>query len=147
MPRVWEKMSNRFNGISLPLQKVIDLGEIDRWLRGVAEIVPGRIISSSSSVCSLSDGAHDFHSHSLHYGNSHLITERDIERMVGFRQLLASASQQNVRVDIDDHGGGHLEVCFTPNEPFRRSRVFGACYTNVLPVIFSPRHPSSSLTT
>lgn len=139
-------MSNRFKGISLPLQKVIDLGEIDRWLRGVAEIVPGRSFAAAPTVRPLSDGAHDFHSHSLHYGNSHLITERDIERMVGFRQLLASSSQQNVRVDIDDHGGGHLEVTFSPQEPFRRSRVFGACYTNVLPVIFA-RQPPSSLTT
>ena len=135
-------MSNHFKGISLPLQKVIDLGEIDRWLRGVAEIVPCRSRSTDPPDTALSGPDHDFHSHSLHYGNSHLITERDIERMVGFRQVLSSASQQNVRVDIDNHGGGHMEVSFTPEEPFRASRVFGACYTNVLPVIFA-RQPTS----
>lgn len=129
----------------MPLQKVIDLGEIDRWLRGVAEIAPGRSRGQGMPGTALSDSDHDLHSHSLHYGNSHLITERDIERMVGFRQLLSSASQQNVRVDIDNHGGGHMEVSFTPQEPFSASRVFGACYTNVLPVIFS-RQPTSART-
>lgn len=135
-------MSNHFKGISLPLQKVIDLGEIDRWLRGVAEIVPSQRRRETPSDAAPSGGTNDFHSHSLHYGNSHLITERDIERMVGFRQVLSSASQHNVRVDIDNHGGGHMEVSFTPEEPFRASRVFGACYTNVLPVIFT-RQPAS----
>ncbi len=129
----------------MPLQKVIDLGEIDRWLRGVAEIVPARSRHDNPPETTRSDTDHDFHSHSLHYGNSHLITERDIERMVGFRQVLSSASQQNVRVDIDNHGGGHMEVSFTPDEPFRASHVFGACYTNVLPVIFA-RQPASART-
>jgi len=139
-------MSNHFNSLSLPLQKVIDLGEIDRWLRGVAELVPLREAAESPASPANSrdedaDGfllsEHDFNSHCLHFGNSHLITSNDIERMVGFRQLLATASQHNVRLDVSDHGGGHLEVCFSPAEPFRGSRVFGASYANVLPVVFT----------
>lgn len=138
-------MSNHFNSISLPLQKVIDLGEIDRWLRGVAELVPlpEQPEDTSSSLQGCNEDAdgfllseHDFNSHCLHFGNSHLITSGDIERMVGFRQLLATASQHNIRLDVSDHGGGHLEVCFTPTEPFKGSRIFGASYTNVLPVMF-----------
>lgn len=127
-------MSKHFNGLSLPLQKVIDLGEIDRWLRGVAQIVPAQNGKTRQNPSAPSG---DFHSYSLHYGNSHLITPRDIERMVGFRQLVSSASQQNIRLDVADHGSGHLEVSFTPEEPFCASRVFGACYTNVLPIIFT----------
>jgi hypothetical protein len=139
-------MSNHFNSLSLPLQKVIDLGEIDRWLRGIAELVPLPERSGSPHLAPHgnnedADGfllsEHDFNSHCLHFGNSHLITSSDIERMVGFRQLLATASQHNIRLDVSDHGGGHLEVCFDPAEPFRGSRVFGASYANVLPVVFT----------
>ena len=137
-------MSNHFNNLSLPLQKVIDLGEIDRWLRGVAELVPlsaetaqGSAQSRESCTDAYEVTAHDFNTHALYYGNSHLISGGDIERMVGFRQLLAAASQRNIRLDVSDHGGGHLEVSFTPDEPFRASRIFGASYANVLPVIFT----------
>lgn len=140
--RICREMSNHFKGLSLPLQKVIDLGEIDRWLRGVAELVPQRSDARAPAPANgQTDGIdvsfHDFNSHCLHFGNSHLITCGDIERMVGFRQLLTTASQRNVRLDICDHGGGHLEVNFAPDEPFRASRVFGASYSNVLPVIFA----------
>jgi len=134
-------MPNHFKGLSLPLQKVIDLGEIDRWLRGVAELVPQRSDSGGERAAEETHGItvsfHDFNSHCLHFGNSHLITCADIERMVGFRQLLAASSQKNIRLDICDHGGGHLEVSFSPEEPFRASRIFGASYSNVLPVIFN----------
>ena len=142
-------MSNHFNSLSLPLQKVIDLGEIDRWLRGVAELVPlpERMNTARSAPQDSDEDAdgfllseHDFNSHCLHFGNSHLITSVDIERMVGFRQLLTTASQLNIRLDINDHGGGHLEVCFSPEAPFRDSRIFGASYTNVLPVMFARRN-------
>ncbi|MDY0008067.1 MAG: hypothetical protein RBS08_00020 [Bdellovibrionales bacterium] len=138
-------MSNHFNRLSLPLQKVIDLGEIDRWLRGVAELTPpqDRPNRTAIKVDAFEDAdgflldAQNFNTHCLHFGNSHLITCGDIERMVGFRQLLTAASQQNIRLDITNHGGGHLEVCFSPAESFRASRVFGACYSNVLPIMFS----------
>lgn len=139
-------MSYEFSDLSLPLQKVIDLGEIDRWLRGVAEIVPQR----SAALPGAAFGAdmplpevaeHDFNTHTLYFGNSHLITTKDIERMVGFRQLLAAASQQNIRVDVDDMGGGQMEVSFTPDEVFSRSRIFGASYSNVLPAIFGQAMP------
>jgi hypothetical protein len=141
-------MSYEFSNLSLPLQKVIDLGEIDRWLRGVAEIVP----QPSAAVLSEAVGTatdlpmgvieHDFNTHTLYFGNSHLITTNDIERMVGFRQLLTAASRQNVRVDVDDMGGGQMEVSFTPGEAFSKSRVFGASYSNVLPALFG--HPKLS---
>src|SRR5690554_3290940 len=106
-------MSYEFSDLSLPLQKVIDLGEIDRWLRGVAEIVPQRCAAppeDDDDIPSAPDTtAHNFNTHTLYFGNSHLITTRDIERMVGFRQLLAAASQHNIRVDVDDMGGGQME--------------------------------------
>ena len=135
------QMSHEFSNLSLPLQKVIDLGEIDRWLRGVAGIVPQRSIASpeTSIAADIHVEAHDFNTHTLYYGNSHLITTGDIERMVGFRQLLTAASQQNIRVDVDDLGGGQIEVAFVPDKTFSQSRVFGASYSNVLPALFG--HP------
>lgn len=134
-------MSHEFNGLSLPLQKVIDLGEIDRWLRGVAGIVPQRSIAvpDAAGAVDMQAAAHDFNTHTLYYGNSHLITTGDIERMVGFRQLLTAASQQNIRVDVDDLGGGQIEVAFIPDKAFSQSRIFGASYSNVLPALFG--HP------
>lgn len=134
-------MSYEINNLSLPLQKVIDLGEIDRWLRGVARIVPQHSLAQPQATGSsgLQVEEHDFNTHTLYYGNSHLITTGDIERMVGFRQLLAAASQQNIRVDVDDLGGGQIEVSFIPDKTFSQSRVFGASYNNVLPALFG--HP------
>lgn len=138
-------MSYEFSDLSLPLQKVIDLGEIDRWLRGVAGIVPQRCTAQQDSPAAetalplIEVSAQDFNTHTLYFGNSHLITTTDIERMVGFRQLLAAASQQNIRVDVSDLGGGQMEVSFAPNEAFSRSQVFGASYSNVLPVLFGGR--------
>lgn len=133
-------MSYEFNDLSLPLQKVIDLGEIDRWLRGVSGIVPQRSTAQPETASTfIQADEHDFNTHTLYYGNSHLISTDDIERMVGFRQLLTAASQQNIRVDVDDLGGGQIEVSFTPDKAFSQSRVFGASYSNVLPVLFG--HP------
>lgn len=134
-------MSYEFNDLSLPLQKVIDLGEIDRWLRGVAGIVPHRSALLPEAVGTAPDHppavvGHDFNTHTLYFGNSHLITTTDIERMVGFRQLLTAASQHNIRVDVDDMGGGQMEVSFLPGEAFSKSRIFGASYSNVLPALF-----------
>jgi len=135
----WE-MSQDFKDLSLPLQKVIDLGEIDRWLRGVAEIVPQRNTPLEAQAIPVphphGESLQNFNAHTLYFGNSHLIDAADIERMVGFRQLLTAASQQNVRVDVTDMGSGHIEVAFDPDAPFSRSRIFEASYANVLPVIF-----------
>lgn len=139
-------MSYEFSDLSLPLQKVIDLGEIDRWLRGVAGIVPQRCTTQQDTPTTTETAlplievtAQDFNTHTLYFGNSHLITTTDIERMVGFRQLLAAASQQNIRVDVSDLGAGQMEVSFAPDEAFSRSQVFGASYSNVLPALFGSR--------
>lgn len=138
-------MSYEFSDLSLPLQKVIDLGEIDRWLRGVAGIVPQRSAVQSDPAPPetapplIEVSTQDFNTHTLYFGNSHLITTGDIERMVGFRQLLAAASQQNIRVDVSDLGAGQMEVSFAPSEAFSRSQVFGASYSNVLPALFGSR--------
>lgn len=134
-------MSQDFKDLSLPLQKVIDLGEIDRWLRGVAEIVPQRNAPVDTQAVPAPHNQSDltlqnFNAHTLYFGNSHLIDGTDIERMVGFRQLLTAASQQNVCVDITNMGSGHIEVAFDPHAPFSHSRIFEASYANVLPVIF-----------
>jgi hypothetical protein len=134
-------MSQDFKDLSLPLQKVIDLGEIDRWLRGVAEIVPQRNAPVDTQAVPAPHNPSDltlqnFNAHTLYFGNSHLIDGTDIERIMSFRQLLTTASQQNVCVDITNMGSGHIEVAFDPHAPFSHSRIFEASYANVLPVIF-----------
>ena len=142
------KMSHDFSNIKLPLQKVIELGQIDRWLRGIAEIVPHPAPSEPrfSPERDMHSGAltvvpQDFNTHILAINAKSLVGTDDIERMVGFRNLLSAASKQNVRVDISSADGKSLEVSFDPDEVFSRSRVFGASYSNVLPAIFSKRKP------
>lgn len=141
-------MSKDFNELSLPLQKVIDLGEIDRWLRGVAQIVPQSTPLREAAEAPIDHlplpmvEEQDFNCHALYFGNGHLISTNDIERMVGFRQLLTATSQLNVRVDVERLAAGHMEVSFDPDTPFSQSRIFGASYANVLPVLFG-RRPSA----
>ena len=138
------KMSHDFNDVKLPLQKVIELGLIDRWLRGVAKIVPHASVSEPrfSPERDLHSSAltvvqQDFNTHILAINAKSHVGNDDIERMVGFRNLLSAASKQNVRVDVSSADGKSLEVAFDPDEVFARSRVFGASYSNVLPAIFT----------
>lgn len=127
-------MRNNINEIELPLQKVIDLGEIDRWLRGIAQIVPQQDMRKGRN--GIPNAMHDFNRHIMSYAAHGLIGDADVERMVGFRQLISASSKNNVRVDITAPAAGALEVNFGPHEPFSRSRVFGASYANVLPALF-----------
>ncbi len=138
-------MSRDFKDKSLPLDKVIELGSIDRWLRDIAKIVPkpadpGHSFSQERDLHSVVPGydvaALDPHMHVLPFASRDLITEADIERMKGFQSLMATASQKNVRVDISSVNGDAIEINFEPDEPFSRSQAFGVSYANVLPAIF-----------
>jgi hypothetical protein len=140
-------MSKDINNLELPLQKVLDLGEIDRWLRGVAQLVPKPVdpprqrFSQERDMHSaaLEVTHHDFNTHTICYGTHDLIETGEIEQRVGFRQLLNACSKANVRVDVSLVRHGALEVAFDPDEPFSRSQIFGASYSNVLPAMFGLR--------
>ena len=122
-------MSNEISGISAKLQKIIDLGMIDSWMRGLRDVVP----SSSNTPP-------DFNRHVLAYGSHEDIREHDMTAMVGFRQLIAACSKNNICVHIDSLPEGHIRIEFKPDLKFSSSRVFGVSYTNVLPTIFGKRH-------
>lgn len=122
-------MGQDLGNLSLPLRKVLHLGEIDRWLRGVANIVPQPCGDDTPDI-------RDFNTHKTRYGDAHGICRDDIQSMVGFRHLLRAASGHNVRVDIRDDADDTLSVTFFPDQSFSKSRVFGTTYANVLPVLF-----------
>lgn len=137
-------MVNDFSKLKLPLQKMIAWGEVDRWLRGIADLTPTAAeanyhISQEEDLHTaqhIDVIYHDFNTHNLSYDTQGLISTDDIEKMVGFRQLITACSKNNVRLEIATPGQGNLEVSFDPEQLFSSSRIFGASYANVLPALF-----------
>ncbi len=141
-------MAKDIKDLSLPLNKVIELGQVDRWLRGIADIVPHPTDHSDdvqqerelhASLPGLTVAVLDSNAHILPFAETNLVEQSDITRMKGFQQLIQSASRSNVRVDVDSVGGAALEVNFEPDEPFSRSQVFGATYANVIPAVIGAK--------
>lgn len=138
------KMSKDINDMKSVHQRVMELGSIDRWLRGIADIVPQPVPPDFSfsqerdmhSLTGLEVTYLDTNLHILSLDDANAVADEEIEKMKGFRDLVNAASHQNVRVDISNIGGSGLEIAFEPDEPFSRSRIFGASYTNVLPAFF-----------
>lgn len=126
-------MSGKYKSISHEMQRVLDLGLIDRWLRGMTDIVP------QPSPRGDPDGE-AFNTHLFTVGADSDIGQNDITGMVGFRQLLTTCAKQNVRLDSDILPDGHLRIAFEPSQGFRASRIFGATYSNVTPASFGNRH-------
>lgn len=140
-------MSHDIKELKLPLQKVIELGTIDRWLRGIAKIVPQPVTSADAQTAEVQAGGlhslrQDFNTHTLAINRSSLVSTDDIERMVGFRSLLNTASLNNVSINISAVNGMALEIAFDPDKNFARSEVFGASYANVRPAVFTGRRAS-----
>lgn len=134
-------MSKDFKHLKPAVDKTINLGIIDNWLRGVCGMVPESVHKKQATVQEQEiDGVEvtflDANTHTLCFGSHELIKESDIEKMVGFAQLVKTCSQSNVRLDLANMGQGNLVVDFTPEEPFTKSEVFGAKFTNVLPGVF-----------
>ena len=145
-------MSFDIMDLDLPLQKTLDAGEIDRWLRGLAAMVPRASdpkhdISQERDlpvIAGMTVTELDMNTHVLGYGSYEKIKEADIEKMVGFTRLTDACKQGNVRIDIINHGKGSLEVTFEPEESFSSSRVFNRNFANVVP--FSPKPAKAVLT-
>lgn len=145
-------MDNDIKELRLPLKKVLVYGEVDKWLRGVSGLAPvaadpGHGVSQEKDLHTalhIDVTYHDFNTHTLSYGSGQLIDENDIEKMVGFRQLISACSKNNVCLEISNLGQGNLEVSFDPERLFSSSRIFGASYANVLPVLFGVRKNSPS---
>lgn len=141
------KMSKDINDMKSVHQRVMELGSIDRWLRGIADIVPQPTPPDFSftqerdmhTITGLEVTYLDTNLHVLSLDASSALEENEIEKMKGFRDLVNAASHNNVRVDVSNINGSGLEISFEPDEPFSRSQIFGASYTNVLPAFFGVR--------
>ena len=124
-------MANKIKSLGHEMQRVIDLGLIDHWLRGLSQITP-RPISRDAQ-----DYVDDFNTHLIAYDCVDSIDAAQIQNLAGCRQLLATCSKNNVLVDLKISNDGHLSVSFQPECEFKRSTVFGASYHNVLPTLFT----------
>lgn len=141
------KMSKDINDMKSVHHRVMELGSIDRWLRGIADIVPQPTPPDYTftqerdmhTITGLEVAYLDTNMHVLSLDEATAVADEEIEKMKGFRDLVNAASHNNVRVDITNIGGNGLEISFEPDEPFSRSRIFGASYTNVLPAFFGGR--------
>lgn len=144
-----DEMSKDFKDMKSVHQRMMELGSIDRWLRGVAGIVPQPSPPDYSfsqerdmhSITGLEVAYLDSNLHILPFGDTGKVADDEIEKMKGFRDIVNAASQNNVRVDIANVSGSALEISFDPDEPFSRSRIFGASYANVLPALFGSKPP------
>ena len=134
-------MSKDLNNLDLPMQKVLSLGEIDRWLRGLVHLVPKpeKAHAEPAQTEGMEVEFLDVNTHIMPY-DTPLIENEDIERMHGFRQLVAACSQANVKVEMALPGHSAVQVIFEPAEAFSRSMIFGTTYANVLPVMFGAKN-------
>ena len=107
------KMSKDINDMKSVHQRVMELGSIDRWLRGIADIVPQPVPPDFSfsqerdmhSLTGLEVTYLDTNLHILSLDDANAVADEEIEKMKGFRDLVNAASHQNVRVDISNIGG------------------------------------------
>lgn len=125
------RMANKIKSLGHEMQRVIDLGLIDHWLRGLSQIAP-RPVSRTAE-----DYADDFNTHLIGYDSVDSIDAAHIQNLTGCRQLLATCSKNNIFVDLKMSNDGHLSVTFQPELEFKHSTVFGASYHNVLPTLFT----------
>lgn len=119
-------MLGEINKLNPYSQKMIDLGIIDSWLRGICGIVPH---------CSK---PHGFNKHLLAC-ETDTIHQDDIIVMTGFRQLIAACSHSDICIEFGFLPDGHIGVEFTPEKNFMHSTIFGASYTNVVPALLGGR--------
>ncbi len=137
-------MSKEFGHLKPAVKKAINSGIIDSWLRGLCALVPEAKSNTPTSQETVTVAGMDvatlaINTFTLCYGyddNHTLIDHPDIEKMDGYKQLIAISSQNNVRLDLTDMGSGNLIVDFTPEEPFSNSEILGKKFTNVLPGLF-----------
>lgn len=123
-------MSSYINELRLPLQKIINLGQIDQWLRGMSSIAP-RPSPHAVELCP--QPVCDLNTHITHYTAA--VEKGEIEKTTGFRQLLQTCARNNVKVNIESTGEQRLRVHFEPSAPFSKSTVFGVSYANLLPLV------------
>ncbi len=130
-------MASKVKCLGYEMQKVIDLGLIDQWLRGLCEIVPRSALTHPRPVDD------EFNTHLIAYECTDAINTLHIQNLTGFHQLLSASAQQNVAVDIYLRKNGYLMVSFKPERQFKLSQVFNARYMNVVPRLFAKGRDAS----
>lgn len=131
-------MANKIKSLGYEMQRVIDLGLIDHWLRGLSQITP-RPLSRDPA-----DFADDFNTHLIAFDSTDSITADHIQNLTGCRQLLATCNKHDVFVEMKFNEDDHLSVVFQPEHQFKKSVVFGASYHNVLPTLFNKAPQASN---
>ena len=122
-------MANKIKSVSLEMQRVIDVGLIDCWLRGLCDITPRPRHGQPAD-----DGG--YNTHMIYFDSAEAIGSADIIKMTGLGQLLTGCTQHDVGVNIklaDEH---HLRVEFKPELSFAATAVFDTAYGNVVPTVF-----------
>ena len=111
------------------MQRVIDLGLIDSWLRGLSEIIPRPRHGSLP---------HDntYNTHMIYFDSAEHIGSEDIVKLTGLGQLLTGCTQQDIGLNVRLHDENHLRVEFKPDLPFASTSVFDTAYGNVVPTSF-----------
>ncbi len=96
------------------LRKVIELGEVDLWLRRMADSVPHRAAASTIAT-----------GEPVHKPLPAAISARDIRDTQGFRQLTTACRQNDVCLDARLTPDHRLEIGFPAGRRFKDSRTFG----------------------
>ncbi|MFH1158881.1 MAG: hypothetical protein V1721_08430 [Pseudomonadota bacterium] len=117
-------MLNDIKGLRLQIQKAIDLGEIDRRLRGISEVTP-RFLDTASRPSSTF--LYDAYSHTISYASP--IRRDEITNMVGFRKLLHACFREDVMLTVKSPDIRTLNIRFEPTSHFSESSVFGASHS------------------
>lgn len=106
--------------LSETMQRFIDLGLIDSWLRGLTDIVPYR---HSFSETSPAEGA--FNTHMIGYETAGAITPEQVINLRGFQKLVACAESRDIAFSCHNGTEGYLKITFHPDRPFSATRIFG----------------------
>ncbi len=111
------------------MQRVIDLGLIDSWLRGLSEIIPRPRHGTMPD-----DNA--YNTHMIYFDSAEHIGSTDISKLTGLGQLLTGCTQQDIGITVTLDDERHLRVEFRPELPFASTTVFETGYGNVVPTSF-----------
>lgn len=100
-------------------------------MRDISTITPYRTKNPAES-------GYDMNTHVIKYTVP--FDQSAIEKMVGFRKLLQTCSQNDIKIQAELIEGKSLKLHFEPAAAFSKSVVFGARYTNVRPIGFTHKN-------
>ena len=99
--------------LSPQMNKIIRLGEIDRWLRGLADMVAKHA------------SALPMHMDHLLPKSAGDLSQANIEDTIGFRRLIASCALKNTGLQVEMSQDDNLNISFPDGKEFSDSVIFG----------------------